>query len=1206
MQTTARVFISYARSDGELFAGKLRRRIEVEQPEITVWQDRAQMEGGIGWWKQITTALDAVDYLILVMTPAALNSEISRKEWRYARQAGVCVYPVKGAPDSELDFNAVPLWMRQAHFFDIDREWDTFVRYLKSPCQTDRVPFMAPDLPAGYIPRADFTRRVLDTILDSERQEPKPGTTVLYGAGGLGKTTGAAGVCHHEDVITAFPDGILWATLGENPSTIAGLTEIFAALTGDRPKFVSDEDAANEVSRRLENRHYLIVIDDVWTPAQVQPFLRGGSECVRLITTRQFEIATEFTSAGRRIRMPQMECDEAVGMLLASLETEPADVTPFRTLAERLAQWPLMLKLARGAITQRLARGDSMSGALRKINQALDLKGFTVFDSRDANERHGGLSKTIQVSLDLLEPADQEHCFELAIFPGDIDIPLEIAALLWGQDAFGTEHLAERLDGVSLLEFDLKKGSLRLHDLMRDYFRRRLAVEALVHQRLIDAWGDLKALSSSYAWRWCVFHLTRAGKNDAAMRLLTDFDWLQAKLENSGSNALINDYDYVRQSQELGLVQASIRLAAHAVTSDTSEFAGQLLGRLTGDSAEVKAVQNGARAYSSHIWLRPVCASLTRPGGPILRLLTGHEGPIRDVAVSRDGRKVASASSVKCEVRIWDVKTWSELQVLGGHESAVNGVDISADGMVVLSGSDDHTAKVWNADTGKELLTLRGHTAAVRAVALARTARRAVTGSFDRSVRVWDIETGLPLHTLLGHEDWIRAVVISNNGRLVVSGSMDGTFRVWDAVAGVELRVLRIHQQPARSLVWLKQGSRLLSGADDGSIKAWNLDGSNVQTLCESDASIQSISASADGRRTVSLSGHKLCVWDIETCRCVRTLEAPAGNINTVAIAPDGVWAVTGSQDETLRVWNLESSNVGPGVHGHGDWVNAVAITHDSRRAVSGAYDGTLKVWDPTTGDEVYSLTLDGGAVRAVAVSGGMMISGSERGAFRVWDVATGALLSASSAAAAINSVAMDAGGKRAVSGSPDGVLRIWEVGNSTPLYTIRAHPSSILAVAINSEGTLALSASSDATVRCWDVNSGREVQLLRGHEDFVRCVSVAPDCARAISGSNRGRLKIWDLSSASELLDIESDIGTVNGVALMAGGHGAISGSGDRTVRLWDLNAARIVASFTADDTVTSCAIASDRRTIVAGDASGAVHFLRIEKPPGAFGNAP
>jgi WD40 repeat protein len=56
------------------------------------------------------------------------------------------------------------------------------------------------------------------------------------------------------------------------------------------------------------------------------------------------------------------------------------------------------------------------------------------------------------------------------------------------------------------------------------------------------------------------------------------------------------------------------------------------------------------------------------------------------------------------------------------------------------------------------------------------------------------------------------------------------------------------------------------------------------------------------------------------------------------------------------------------------------------------------------------------------------------------------------------------------------------------------------------------------------------------------------------------------------------------------------VTGSADHTVRLWDLDAASVMASFTTDDVVTACAIAHDGRAIVAGDASGAVHFLRVE----------
>jgi predicted nucleotide-binding protein len=84
MSESPRVFVSYARKDGEEFATRLRKRLESEHPEISLWQDRARMEGGVGWWKQITEALEKVQFLVLVMTPGAMQSTTSRKEWRYS------------------------------------------------------------------------------------------------------------------------------------------------------------------------------------------------------------------------------------------------------------------------------------------------------------------------------------------------------------------------------------------------------------------------------------------------------------------------------------------------------------------------------------------------------------------------------------------------------------------------------------------------------------------------------------------------------------------------------------------------------------------------------------------------------------------------------------------------------------------------------------------------------------------------------------------------------------------------------------------------------------------------------------------------------------------------------------------------------------------------------------------------------------------
>ena len=146
-------FISYARADGESAARALHGRLGVDAPDIPAWLDRYDIEGGIGWWNQIEQELERAEFLLLVMTPAAIGSENTRNEWRSARQRGVCVYPVKGVPDAQLDYASLPSWMRKVHFYDLEVEWEKLLAHLRRGCRATRVTFMAPPLPASLVAR---------------------------------------------------------------------------------------------------------------------------------------------------------------------------------------------------------------------------------------------------------------------------------------------------------------------------------------------------------------------------------------------------------------------------------------------------------------------------------------------------------------------------------------------------------------------------------------------------------------------------------------------------------------------------------------------------------------------------------------------------------------------------------------------------------------------------------------------------------------------------------------------------------------------------------------------------------------------------------------------------------------------------------------------------------------------------------------------
>ena len=106
----------------------------------------------------------------------------------------------------------------------------------------------------------------------------------------------------------------------------------------------------------------------------------------------------------------------------------------------------------------------------------------------------------------------------------------------------------------------------------------------------------------------------------------------------------------------------------------------------------------------------------------------------------------------------------------------------------------------------------------------------------------------------------------------------------------------------------------------------------------------------------------------------------------------------------------------------------------------------------------------------------------------------------------------------------------------------------------------------------------------------------MTPDGRLAVSGSEDRTVKVWDLMSGTERATLAGHTGSVDAVAMAPDGRLAVSGSEDRTLRIWDLKRG-LVAVFTADHAIVSCAMAAEGTIILAGDISGRVHFLRLEE---------
>jgi WD40 repeat protein len=70
----------------------------------------------------------------------------------------------------------------------------------------------------------------------------------------------------------------------------------------------------------------------------------------------------------------------------------------------------------------------------------------------------------------------------------------------------------------------------------------------------------------------------------------------------------------------------------------------------------------------------------------------------------------------------------------------------------------------------------------------------------------------------------------------------------------------------------------------------------------------------------------------------------------------------------------------------------------------------------------------------------------------------------------------------------------------------------------------------------------------------------------------------------------------SVRAVAVTGDSTRVISGSYDNTVKVWNLETGEVIATFSGEGAILSGAVAPDGLTIVAGDAAGVVHFLKLE----------
>ncbi|MCK4662564.1 MAG: WD40 repeat domain-containing protein [Bacteroidales bacterium] len=306
------------------------------------------------------------------------------------------------------------------------------------------------------------------------------------------------------------------------------------------------------------------------------------------------------------------------------------------------------------------------------------------------------------------------------------------------------------------------------------------------------------------------------------------------------------------------------------------------------------------------------------------RVLKGHKHKVQNAFFSPNGKFLISHGWDNT-VRVWDVKTFSQLKVLKGHTDQVWCATVSHDNNLIASGSMDRSFIIWNLKTGemKQKIHLTPYNAfskgiiyeldgelpnSVYSLSFNSDGKFLAVASADKLVRIWDIENSIFLDTLSGHNTNWMWVCYSLDGKHIISGSRNnasimGETIIWETKSYNQIRKINMTGD-----ILFTDNNELGIYKGDCSMDYYDLSNGKLVSNKPFPCFEGNFNISID-KKYIASCNEDYCIrlWDLQTQEVIWKYKGEKKEIQQANFSPNGKYLIAGTPESDILVWKITS-----------------------------------------------------------------------------------------------------------------------------------------------------------------------------------------------------------------------------------------------------------------------------------------------------------